>query len=60
MVLLALITAIYASIGVELFADKEHEMFGKLSSAIFSMFQGTCRAMEHGYMFQGTWGAMGP
>ena len=39
MVLLALITAIYASLGVTLFAANEPEKFGKLSSALFTMFQ---------------------
>ena len=39
MVLLALITGIYASMAVGLFGEKEPVFFGSLSRALFSMFQ---------------------
>lgn len=38
-ILLGLVTAIYASMAVGLFGDAEPLMFGKLSAAMFSMFQ---------------------
>ena len=39
MVLLGLITAIYASVAVGLFAESQPIMFGKFSRAMFTMFQ---------------------
>ena len=38
-VLLGLVTAIYASMAVGLFGEKEPLLFGKLSAAMFTMFQ---------------------
>lgn len=38
-VLLGLVTCIYASMAVGLFGEKEPLMFGKLSAAMFTMFQ---------------------